>query len=216
VSKHRHIIDTFRSATPSERTRGELWYHTARLSALELTALSGHGPREPWSVDQAACVIAALSPQNKWSRNLEDAQAVARWYASPEPVSERTPPATATYDWCRDRALQAATDSRDPWAALGDGRKTKDFARLIANPNQPYVVCIDRHAYRIFRGEAPGDTRVSKSDYRAARLAYFDAAEQINREHGFSLASPLLACQIQSITWLAYRRQHGITREETK
>lgn len=212
MSKHKHILAQIQKATPDEVTRGSLWYANAHLEAMDLIGLSGAGSRPPWTHLQASCIISALSPQNRWERCVEDAWAVARWYASHSVMTciDRFP-SVATYGYGSERARKIAFDAEDPLSHFGAGRKTRDFARLIHRPQLPYVVVIDRHAYRIFRGESPGPTKVSKSDYSAAAYAYIRATDEINEApERFGLAFELTASQTQAITWLSYKREHNI------
>jgi hypothetical protein len=64
----RHILGTFMLATEAERYDGQNWYR--RANAIARACSQAHG------VPFLACVgvIAALSPNNMWDRNVKDAQ----------------------------------------------------------------------------------------------------------------------------------------------
>lgn len=209
MSKHKHILAQIEKATPDEVTRGSLWYANAHLEASDIVWLSGANGRTQWTHLQASCVVSALSPQNRWERCIEDSRNVALWYSNGG--LGRRFPSVATYGYGSERARKIALDPEDPLSHFGAGRKTRDFARLIHRPQLPYVVVIDRHAYRIFRGESPGPTKVSKSDYSAAAYAYIRATDEINEApERFGLAFELTASQTQAITWLSYKREHNV------
>lgn len=200
-----HLVDLFRKSTPEDRAVGLAWYLNAHATARDLQAISGHGQPSAWTLAQAACVLAALSPRNRWGRNVEDAQALARWYASGPagPV-----PRVGTFDHARDRALRVCRAPTAPYAALGRGLKTTSFARLIERPSLPYVVVVDSHAYRAYRGEPPGAARISHADYRQAAYGYFAATDWLQSTG--ELASHQTPACLQAVVWTTFRRLHGV------
>jgi hypothetical protein len=68
TSRTTAIIGTYHLSTDLERSNGKNWYRQAHRAALDLSGPFACG------VITSAGVIAALSPNNKWERNLRDAQ----------------------------------------------------------------------------------------------------------------------------------------------
>ena len=74
-----NIAAVFTLATASERIIHATWYDDARVAAIAIADATGLG------LDTVVGVIAALSPNNRWERNLVDAENVCRTFvADPE------------------------------------------------------------------------------------------------------------------------------------
>ena len=71
----RNILAVFALATAGELQEGLDWYHRANRVAAEIA--SAHGI----SLETAAGVIADLSPNNRWERNIVDAENIIRAYS---------------------------------------------------------------------------------------------------------------------------------------
>jgi hypothetical protein len=152
-------------------------------------------------VETVAGVVAALSPNNKWSRNLQDAHNICRayvvgGYADAEQIK------CSTYNRNKIKAL-TILGGADPSTVLG-GLKVRAFYGCIMG--DPYAdVCVDGHAYSVWLGQYVPTTKTPKISpklYAAISADYAMAAEQIN----IILNTAYLPCQIQAITWLAWRR----------
>lgn len=204
-STAKHIVALYLESTPADRAHGRAWYLNAHATAREVQAISGHGKLPPWTLRQAACVISALSPSNKWERNVEDAMAVARWYAAD---IGHNPPKVCTYGANADKAFRIASagDGADFLSMLGKGKKTLAFARLIERPSLSHVVVIDRHAFRAYRGEEPGPVNLMAGDYERAEYGYLKATDELYEMGEFTSETP---AQLQAICWVAYKRKHG-------
>lgn len=167
-------------ATEEDWAYGTVWYDTAHAAALQLSERYG------LTIEAAAGIIAALSPQTSWEGNLRIADAQC---ADPQ-SSHHTADATGK----ARRILQG----EDPLTVLG-GRKVRSFYRNILNPSTTGPVTIDRHAAAILAGLSTPEwnTRYEKRlerkhFYRLATAIYRAAA----REYG------LLPHQVQAIAWL--------------
>jgi hypothetical protein len=88
----------------------------------------------------------------------------------------------------------------DPLCTL-KGNKVRSFFSCVLNP-QCYLVCVDGHAYGVAKGNGQRlQPKVIKDDeYLAISQAYQAVAAELN----------ILPLQLQAITWLSYRRIHGI------
>jgi hypothetical protein len=193
MSAVKNILRIWNQSTSDEVRRGLAWYEGAHSSAVHVGDICG-------GTSAGAGVIAALSPRNKWLRNLEDAYNMADWAARGF-VGDA--PKCATYNSNRDKA-ERILRGEDPLDVLG-GLKVRAFFRLVNDPDRPYDVCVDAHAFRIARGEAPGSTKIKPSDYEYASGAYMRAAQVIRDRDGYDV----LASQVQAVTWVTYRRIHS-------
>lgn len=183
-----NILDVYRDATVREQSEGRDWYADAHALAVKL---------DPENPARAAGVLAALSPQTGWGRNVRlAARAYADGYASG--TLGRSV-----------RAADAILAGADPDSVLR-GPKVNAFYRSIADPTDVEPVVIDRHAFDIAVGRETGDvareqlTRVGQ--YERWARAYRRAARTITEETGIDTT----AAQVQAITWLAWRRRKGL------
>lgn len=173
-----NIVRTFRAATDSQIREGAEWYANAHTFALALAA--GHDG----NIDTAAGVIAALSPQTPWSRNVTLA---SRLYAEGALTS-----GSLGLSLRNAAAVYAGADWRDVFGP--NALKIRNFAACIANPTSADAVCVDRHAVAIAADDASVKT-VTTAQYRKVAAAYVEAARIV----GFSPS------QVQAITWVSWR-----------
>lgn len=185
------IVATLWDATDEELSHGMAWYRLAYAHAARLS---------PDSPSVGAGVLAALSPQMGWGRNVEIAEEVFR-RGTALGVKGQT-----------SRNLQKAdyilSGTYAPLEILG-GNKVRAFYRAIMG--DATAVVIDRHAFAVAIGREADDSdravlsRVGVYDQFAH--AYVTAAESFARQtHG---ALTLTPAQVQAVTWVTWRRQHG-------
>lgn len=205
----RNILEIFNKATPQERAHGRTWYLQAHGVGMDMMAASGHGGRAPMTHSQCCAVLAALSPSNRWERNVRDGLSFARWYANGASMDKL--PTVCTYNANRDKAAEICLENpriHQDFADFLPGRKTRSFARLCNRPGLPATVVIDRHAIRIYRGDEPGtggSARVSDREYDDAEYAYIKAAEHLRD----NVNDPMTAGELQATTWVTWRRLGG-------
>lgn len=172
------ILRTFDRASTSDVESGARWYDEAGSLAGTLTS-------RPYSagilnLEQAASVIAALSPRTSWSRNV--AGAVALIVSGPQ---------AARQSGCMTRNVETARRARtDGFAAL-NGPKTNAFARNIAGDRE--AVTVDVWACRV--ANLDEDRLSRKGAYDAVAHAYRLAA----RRRGVDPAT------MQATTWIVAR-----------
>ena len=92
------------------------------------------------------------------------------------------------------------------------GHKTRAFFDCIYGcKTNKDTVCVDGHAKAIYMGEkfalSSSKSSMTPKQYLTISQAYIDACDEINKREGTSY----LPYQIQAITWVAWRRIHGIT-----
>ena len=197
---HGPILAVFFQATAAEVQHGRRWYDDAREFCQNLAS------QYSLSVEATAGVVAALSPNNRWERNLTDAENICRAFSLGS-LADAEQCKVATFNANKAKALQILAGSA-PLAVLG-GLKVQAFYRCILG-NSINSVCVDGHAYAIWRGEHITTTKTPKISpklYAAIAADYARAAETINGIIGTELS----AAQVQAITWCAWRR---ITREK--
>lgn len=174
----RRILALYRSAGPDALATGREWYPHAHGIARDLEEAT-YGVV---TARAAAGVIAALSPQNLWSKNLADAR---------KAVHARS--ASGLHVGCQTRKADAILAGADPLDVLA-GPKERAFFGNIADPSDPFPVTIDRHAHDIAAGRPFGEAdRGLSSVYRYANLtlAYRRAALTLGE----------LPCTVQAVTW---------------
>ena len=201
----RNILGVFALATSGELQEGREWYNRANRVAAEIA--SAHGI----SLETAAGVIAALSPNNRWERNIVDAENVIRAY-SIGGAEEAENVKVCTYGKMRTKAVQILeAPSMSHHEDILNGRKITAFYQCIIGCKDS--CCIDGHAYSIWFGDRLTMKQVpniGKKLYAEIVSDYVEAAE-ILRETG-SRFSDLTAYEVQAITWVTWRRLHGITK----
>ena len=188
-----NILAVFFNATDLETINGADWYPTANNAALIMAE------RYSVSLETAAGVVAALSPNNRWERNLTDADSMIRAYSigghnAADSIK------VGTYNANKIKAL--AILSGDDCLQILGGLKVRAFYDCIIGGDS---VCIDGHAYAIWKGERIPTTQTPKITpkiYDSIVADYRQAARVIN----LILKADYSAAQIQAITWIAWRR----------
>lgn len=202
------IIGTYHLATESERINGRNWYKQAHDAALELSA------QYPVSGITAAGVIAALSPNNRWSRNVMDASVLIEAFCEQGPVVAGRVK-VCTYGANLQKAitiLKLTGATVEDVAAILHGRKITSFFRCILGDQQS--VCVDGHSYSVWAGEIITTTatpsigkalyRQIVNDYReAARLVSLQETDNRHLDH-------ITPAQLQAITWVTHRRLRAL------
>ena len=182
------------------------WYPSALKIAIRIATKYG------LRVETVAGVIAALSPSNKWERNVYDAEALIKVWRAGATRDEVLDPdnpiiRVCTYLLQKTKAWDILTTS-DPVVDILKGVKTIEFFNCITNPALDDV-CIDGHAYSVWLGERVTVHKVPnltgkirhtiKQDYR-------DACSFINEE----LDEHYTTADLQAITWVTHKRIHNV------
>lgn len=190
-----NILAVYQLAKTSEIIEGSQWYPTAKLVA-ERIASEYH-----LAVSTVAGVIAALSPRNKWERNLVDAENIIRvWSIDRDSVDTVK---VCTFGKNKAKAIQILDEQASYNDALTilSGPKLKEFFTCILGYDQD--VCIDGHAYSIWAGDRITLNSIPSIGIKLRReikQAYVDAAKKVG----------IKPSEMQAITWCAWRRLHGV------
>jgi len=196
----RNINKIFKLATPEEVRDGIVWY--ARAQALAKRVALDHDM--PLRI--VVGVIAALSPNNKWERNVQNAADLIAAYLNgdgPEAVK------VSCYNAMKNKAwgiLETMPETDDEVMTMLNGQKIISFFCNIMGHD---TCTIDGHALNIARGERVGltdaKTNVGKKAYGELQAAYARAAKK-----AIVNGRPLKAFEMQAITWVAWKRIHAI------
>lgn len=185
------IIQKYRDANPTMVEGGHNWYEKANRIATKL----GKG-----DVHKGAGIIAALSPQTGWSRNLMLA-------------GEMVKTGTTRHTTDNVTKAQRILTGEHPEEVLGqgDGHKVLNFYRNIADPSNPHPVTIDRHSHDIsvgipFRGtnkDAPKGEDLGLG--AKGRYDHFVEAHRLAAgELGIDIPN-----KVQATTWVQHRGAVG-------
>ena len=190
-----NICSVYNEADKTQHAEGLLWYSDAQKAAHDIAARHGV------AVYIAVAVIAALSPNNKWSRNVTNADALIGAFIRGDGVDSVK---VSTYHKMKQKAwdILAARPDYDGAKKMLKGQKITSFFMDIMGE---FNVTIDGHARNIAYGERVGltddRTNIGVREYRALQAAYEEAARRVG----------LMPYQLQAITWRVWRDRHGIT-----
>ena len=197
----RHIAGMLALASQSDIAAGIEWYARAERFAHRLAATYG------CTFEQAVGVIAALSPNNRWARNCQDAEAMCQaWAVGADPESVTV----CTYGAMRAKAaaiLRLSSPDRDAIASILNGRKITAFFLSITGVTD--AVCVDGHAYAIWLGQRVPTTKTPSIGVRL----YADIARAyclVAKRSAAICGEILTPAQVQAVTWVTYRRLLGM------
>ena len=196
----REIVAKFQLATSQEVQLGCDWYRSA-LNIAGRIASKYH-----IRVEVAAGVIAALSPNNRWERNIIDAEAMIKCWSAGGTDEDILAVKVCTYTKMQEKALNILKGG-DIITVL-NGPKIIEFFNCITNPLLNDV-CIDGHAYSVWFGQRLTMKQVpniGKKLRQQIKTDYVDATMFINEELNESY-SP---ADIQAITWVTHKRIYGV------
>ena len=189
-----NIVACYKTADDDQRAGGMAWYSKAQCAAYDIAA------KYDIAVYLVVAVIAALSPNNKWARNLVNADALIGAFLRGDGIDSVK---VSTYHKMKQKAwdILAARPDYDTAKAMLKGQKiTSFFCDIMGEFN----VTIDGHARNIAYAEKVGltddRTNIGKLEYRALQAAYEEAARQLG----------LMPYQLQAITWRVWRDRWGI------
>lgn len=176
-----NIIRIIRSATPAQVAEGAAWYPVAHGEASRIAAIYGIG------TDTVAAIIAALSPRNRWARNVYDAECfvAAAFHGLPRR------PKACTFHANAAKAWDIATGT--PWSDILTGPKVRSFVANIVG--DVYAVTVDVWAVRAATLGAADSVGKRKGEYDAYANAYRAAAATLG----------LTPHTAQAIAWVVTR-----------
>ena len=192
---YRNIIRLYQQATPEDHAAGLAWYMKANAACERISR------REGLPVYIVAGVVAALSPNNRWERNLVDAENLIHAYVIGAPEDSVNP---CTYKAMRAKAWRILEELPNDSAGVMqilNGQKIKSFFSNIMGLED---ITIDGHARNIYYNErinlTDNRTNIGVKEYRFLQSEYRKAAKRLD----------VAAHIVQAVTWTAWRRLHNI------
>jgi len=194
----KNIINIYNLATPEEIKHGVTWYKKAYLESKKI-ALKYDIP-----IHIVIGVIAGLSPNNKWDRNIENADTMINAFINGNAIESFK---VSTYNKMKEKAwlILETMPSYEETITILNGKKIVSFYKNINGDETE----IDGHARNIFYNDRQGlttpKTNITKLEYAKIQKAYLKASKKIKVN-----GSVLKAYELQAITWLAWKRIHNI------
>jgi hypothetical protein len=194
----KNIIAVFNLATVADNEAGQTWYARALSFATQLS--------EVYNIETTTIVgvIAALSPRNRWERNMQDAESMVKVYASGGTYKDLMNLKVCTFKTGKDKAARILTDKmsdRTELLATLKGPKLQEFFNCILGDSGD--VCIDGHAYSIWVGDRitlANVPSIGKKLRQTIKAEYQQAAQSLGVEPHV----------VQAITWVCWKRIHGV------
>ena len=191
----KHILSVYRMASPTEIKHGMTWYSSAFTDCKKVsTKLS-----LPMHI--VVGVVAALSPNNKWDRNLQNAFDLCQAFIEGQDLDSIK---VSTYHTMKRKAwyILETMPTYDETVTILNGKKIVSFFRNIMGDETD--ITIDGHARNIYYNDRQGlttpNTNIKKLEYVDIQKAYKRASKKLG----------LKAYELQAITWVAWKRIHNI------
>jgi len=190
-----NIKTIYELATPEERKHGFTWYKIANIECLKIA------DKFEMPLYIVVGVVAALSPNNKWDRNITNGHDLIEAFINGDHMESVK---VSTYHKMKEKAwciLESMPDYEEIKRQL-NGQKIVCFFENIMGED---TCTIDGHARNIYYGERIGltndKTNIGKKEYQFLQSEYKKLANQYG----------IKAYEMQAITWVAWRRLHNIT-----
>jgi len=191
----RNILKVYRRASTEDIANGYKWYDEAKTYASIISGLSGV------KLNTVIGVMAALSPNNKWERNIADCERMCWAWVKGDDLSDFK---VSCYNTMKLKAWSILEDnltSDDDILTRLNGQKIRSFYSNIRGLDE---VTIDGHALNIALGVRQGlttdKTNMSKKVYRQMQEVYVRAAKRVDiKPH-----------VLQAITWTTWKRENKI------
>jgi hypothetical protein len=194
-----NIVNIYRMATPEEKKHGIVWYATALATCMRIA----QDTDTPLHIVVGVC--AALSPNNKWERNIDNTKDLIVAYLNGDHIESIK---VSTYNAMKRKAwsiLDAMPDHNGVIEIL-NGQKIVSFYRNIMGDD---TCTVDGHARNIYYNQREGltsdKTNIGKKEYIEIQKAYVEAGKKVQFN-----GRALKAFEMQAITWVCWKRIHNI------
>lgn len=181
-----NILAVYRDASDAHKREGSRWYHAAHTFARGLSERYGI------TLEQSAGIIAALSPQCSWARNMTCADQLVR-----------TGDTSGVLGGSKRKA-QAILAGGNPLDVLR-GPKVRAFYANILDPAGSQDVTVDSHATDVAMGQ-----RFASRRFPLDRLGRYERIAE-----AYALAAAMvgvLPLTMQAICWVAWRERYAYSR----
>ena len=192
----KNIIAIYKLAKPSEIKHGLTWYVNANSDCKEIAE------KLELPLHIVIGVVSALSPNNKWERNIINAEDLCTAFINGQDMDSIK---VSTYHKMKEKAwsILETMPSYEETIDILNGKKIVSFFRNISGDETD--ITIDGHARNIYYNDKQGlttpNTNIKKNEYKDIQKAYARASKKLG----------IKAYELQAITWVAWRRIHGIT-----
>ena len=206
-----NILGVYYSAPLATKLAGSNWYKQAYNIAENIAAKTNI------TIETVTAVISAISPNNKWTKNVFDADRLCTASKNGFDLGDVK---VSTYNPNKEKArliLQNTLDKEHRTRDILNGQKVTAFYDCIlyaGNKSHLFgkeAVCVDGHAKSIYYGErfmlSSNKSNISKKEYSTISAAYSSAAKIINSIEG---GENMTGCNVQAITWNHWRNLHNI------
>ncbi len=191
----KNIIAIYKLAKPSEIYDGLSWYINANKDCQEIA--------DKFKIPLHIVVgeVSALSPNNKWSNNIQNAHDLIRAFIDGNDMDSVK---VRTYHKMKQKAwsILQQMPSYDETITILNGKKIVSFFKNIMGDESE--ITIDGHARNIYYNDKQGlttpNTNIKKSEYADIQKAYQRASKKLG----------IKAYELQAITWVTWRRIHNI------
>ena len=190
-----NILKVYGQATRQEQRDGLAWYKRAKRDCNRLAK------DKNISLRHAVGVVAATSPNLNWNKNIHTAGQVIDGYH--QGIDHTEIDGCMAYKDNRLKGYKVMANSNRSKAILAtlNGPKISAFFDNIMGGDS---VTVDGHARNIAYAERvqlkSDKANIGKKEYQTIAQAYRDAAAILG----------IKACDLQAVTWVAWRRMHGI------
>ena len=195
-----NIIACRRRAKPQDVAAGIAWYAEAYEECRRIAENNGI------AVHIAVAVVAALSPNNRWSTNVSNAADLIQAWRERCPMDSVS---VCTYGKMKEKAwgiLQKMPMRNHIVKEMLNGRKIVCFYENIMGED---TCTIDGHARNIAYNErvnlTDNKTSIGVKEYANLQEAYRQAAKRCTVN-----GRKFKAYELQAVTWVTWRKQHGI------
>ena len=192
----KNIIAIYKLAKPSEIKHGLTWYVNANSDCKEIAE------KLELPLHIVIGVVSALSPNNKWERNVINAEDLCTAFINGQDMDSVK---VSTYHKMKEKAwsILETMPNYEETIEILNGKKIVSFFRNISGDETD--ITIDGHARNIYYNDKQGlttpNTNIKKNEYKDIQKAYLRASKKLG----------IKAYELQAITWVAWRRIHGIT-----
>ena len=195
----RNIIACRRRAKPQDVAAGIAWYAEAYEECRTIA------DKYDLSIHVVVGVVAALSPNNRWTTNITNARDLIDAFVNGRDMDSVS---VCTYGAMKRKAwsILDILPCQDEVKVILNGRKIVCFYENIMGED---TCTIDGHARNIAYNEqvnlTDNKTNIGVKEYANLQEAYRQAAKRCTVN-----GRKFKAYELQAVTWVTWRKQHGI------
>ena len=195
----KNIIACRRRAKPQDVAQGIAWYAEAYEECRTMA------DKHDLPIHVVVGVVAALSPNNRWTTNVSNAADLIQAWRERRPMDSVS---VCTYSAMKRKAwsILDILPCQDEVKVILNGRKIVCFYENIMGED---TCTIDGHARNIAYNErvnlTDNKTNIGVREYANLQEAYRQAAKRCTVN-----GRKFKAYELQAVTWVTWRKQHGI------